>query len=225
MVRHPKKEQKDCNLLGPETARWGSGLPCEGVVAEKFVLSLESLSSLGFEERNVGCPGILVGCPGPLGVFKKVVHPGCRYFCQIDRLQIPLVVGSAIFQERKISPKTKFLGRISRGHPGVIRADIGPKLRSGNSKSWKNKHFGAAIHDPKARTSTTLRDFQKLRSEKLWAEFSFPNFAKFIDKGLCVSIESSDLLAKSPVRMTDLKILGTFWDAGNLRKSLYSEMR
>ena len=28
--------------------------------------------------------------------------------------------------------------------------------------------------DPNARTSTTLRDFQKLRSEKLWAEFSFP---------------------------------------------------
>ena len=27
-------------------------------------------------------------------------------------------------QERKISPKSKFLGRISRGHPGVIRADI-----------------------------------------------------------------------------------------------------
>ena len=27
---------------------------------------------------------------------------------------------------------------------------------------------------PKARTSTTLRGFQKLRSEKLWAEFSFP---------------------------------------------------
>ena len=27
-------------------------------------------------------------------------------------------------RERKISPKRKFLGRISRGHPGVIRADI-----------------------------------------------------------------------------------------------------
>ena len=27
-------------------------------------------------------------------------------------------------QERKISPKRKFLGRTSRGHPGVIRADI-----------------------------------------------------------------------------------------------------
>ena len=31
------------------------------------------------------------------------------------------------------------------------------------------------MHDPKARTSTALRGCQKLRSEKLWAEFSFPN--------------------------------------------------
>ena len=82
-------------------------------------------------------------------------------------------------QERKISPKRKFLGRISRGHPGVhSRGYPGPKLRSGHSKSWKNKHLGADIHDPKARTSTTPRDFQKLRSEKLWAEFSFPVLAQ-----------------------------------------------
>ena len=53
---------------------------------------------------------------------------------------------------RKISPKRKFWGWISRGHPGAIRD----------------------IHHPKARTSTTLRDLPKLRSEKLWAEFSFP---------------------------------------------------
>ena len=64
-------------------------------------------------------------------------------------------------------PRTS--GVHSRGYPGQ-------KLRSGRSKSWKNKHFGADIHDSKARTSTTLRDFQKLRSEKLWAEFSFPTY-------------------------------------------------
>ena len=50
------------------------GLPCEGVVAKNFVLSLESSSSLGFEERNLGCPGnFLPGCPGPLGVLQKFV--------------------------------------------------------------------------------------------------------------------------------------------------------
>ena len=75
----------------------------------------------------------------------------------------------------KNQPKEEVFGtdapRTSGGH---LRGYPGPKLRSGWSKSWKNKHLGADIHDPKARTSTTLRDFRKLRSEKLWAEFSFP---------------------------------------------------
>ena len=65
------------------------------------------------------------------------------------------------------TPRTS--GGHSRGYPG-------PKLRSRCSKSWKNKHVGADIRDPKARTSTTPRDFQELRSEKLWAEFSFPKW-------------------------------------------------
>ena len=78
-------------------------------------------------------------------------------------------------QERNFSPKRKFLGRTSRGHPGVIRADIPTQnFGQGAQNPGKNKHLGADIHDPKARTSTTLRDSQKLRSEKLWAEFSFP---------------------------------------------------
>ena len=50
IVRQEKKSTK-INLLGLETARWGGGLPREGVVAEKFVRSLESLSSL--EESGV----------------------------------------------------------------------------------------------------------------------------------------------------------------------------
>ena len=76
---------------------------------------------------------------------------------------------------QNFSPKRKFWGRISRGHPGVIRADIpaqnfgqGPQ-NLGKTSIW-------------ARTSMTRRhgrprpwDFQKLRSEKLWAEFAFPN--------------------------------------------------
>ena len=67
------------------------------------------------------------------------------------------------------------MGRTSRGHPGVIRADIPTQnFGQGAQNPGKNKHLGADIHDPKARTSTTLRDSQKLRSEKLWAEFSFP---------------------------------------------------
>ena len=70
------------------------------------------------------------------------------------------------------------MGRISRGHPGVIRAEIpAQNFGQGPQNPGKNKHFGADIHDPKARTSTTLRDFQKLWSDKLWAEFSFSMFA------------------------------------------------
>ena len=70
------------------------------------------------------------------------------------------------------------MGRTSRGHPGVIRADIPAQNfgQGGQNPGTKNKHFGADIHDSKARTSTTLKDFQKLRSEKLWPEFSFPKY-------------------------------------------------
>ena len=73
----------------------------------------------------------------------------------------------------KNQPKEEVFGTdIPRTSGGHLRGYPGPKLRSGQSKSWKkNKHLGADIHDPKARTSTSLRDFQKLRSEKLWAEF------------------------------------------------------
>ena len=76
------------------------------------------------------------------------------------------------YQERRISLKREFWGRTSRGHPGSFTRCIpGPKLLSGAVKILeKNKHFGADIHDPKARTSTTLTDFQKFRSEKLRAE-------------------------------------------------------
>ena len=44
-----RKKSTKINFFGPETAWRGGGLPREGVVAEKFVFSLESLSSLGFE--------------------------------------------------------------------------------------------------------------------------------------------------------------------------------
>ena len=80
------------------------------------------------------------------------------------------------YQERKISPKRKFSGRISRGHPGVIRADVpaqnfgqGPR-NSGKTSIWARTSTTRSV-----RTSTTPRDLsEKLRSEKLWAEFSFP---------------------------------------------------
>ena len=58
--------------LGLETARRGWGLPREGVVAEKFVPSLESLSSLGLEQRNLGCAGNFAGISRTPGGVQKV---------------------------------------------------------------------------------------------------------------------------------------------------------
>ena len=67
-----RKKSTKINFLGPETARWGGGFPLEGVVAENFVPALESLSSLGFEERNLGCPRNFAGISRTLGGAQKV---------------------------------------------------------------------------------------------------------------------------------------------------------
>ena len=67
-----RKKSTKINFLGPETARWGGGLPHKGVVAEKFVPSLESLSCLGFEERNLGRPGNFAGMSRTPGGVQKV---------------------------------------------------------------------------------------------------------------------------------------------------------
>ena len=77
-----RRKSTNINFLGPETARWGRGLPREGVVAENFVPSLESLSSLGFEERNPGCPGNFAGMSRtPGGVQKlRAKKSSCAFF-------------------------------------------------------------------------------------------------------------------------------------------------
>ena len=82
--------------------------------------------------------------------------------------------------------------RISRGRPGATDL-VRP------SKSWKNKHFGADVHDPKARTSTTPGGFKKLRSEKLRAEVPFPReggsfFTSSLELSYCIHLEDCSLL-------------------------------
>ena len=67
-----RKKSTKINFLGPETPGWGGGLPREGVGVENFVPSLETLSSLGFEERNLGCPGIFAGMSRTPGGVRKV---------------------------------------------------------------------------------------------------------------------------------------------------------
>ena len=56
LIRQEEKSTK-MNFSGPETDRWSGGLPREGVVAEKFVPSLESLSSLGWKGGNLAWKG------------------------------------------------------------------------------------------------------------------------------------------------------------------------
>ena len=92
-----KKEHKD-KLLGPEIAGWAGGLPREGVGVAKFVPSLASLFSLGFERA-----GILPGSRTPK-VIKSLCNKVCAHF-------------------RPLKTK-KFSGRMSHGHLGVIRADL-----------------------------------------------------------------------------------------------------
>ena len=67
-----RKKSTKIKFLGPETARWGGGLPREGVVAKNSVPALETLSSLGFEERNPGCPGNFAGMSQTPGGVQKV---------------------------------------------------------------------------------------------------------------------------------------------------------
>ena len=85
-----RKKSTKINFLGPETARWGGGLRREWVVAEKFVLSLESLSSLGFEEKNLGCPGNAAGMSRTPGGVQKVFAnkktSSCAFFVPYSKL-------------------------------------------------------------------------------------------------------------------------------------------
>ena len=87
MFRQEKRTK--INFLGPETARWGGGLPHEGVVTEKFVPSLESLSSLGFEEINLGCPGNFAGISRTPGGVQKVCTKNVRAQSSFPKSEAP----------------------------------------------------------------------------------------------------------------------------------------
>ena len=67
-VCQARKKGTKIKFLGSETAQWGGGLPLEGVVAENFVPAWVSKTGIW------DVPGILPGCPGPLGVFEKFVQ-------------------------------------------------------------------------------------------------------------------------------------------------------
>ena len=68
-----KRKSTKINFLVPRLLV--GGVPRKEIGVKRLVPSLESLFSLGFKEReNWDVPGILPGCPGPLGRFKKFVQ-------------------------------------------------------------------------------------------------------------------------------------------------------
>ena len=83
-----RKKSTKIKFLGPETARWGGGLPREGVVAENFVPALETLSSLGFEERNPGCPGNFAGMSRTPGSVQKVCAEKLRAHFSFPKIHL-----------------------------------------------------------------------------------------------------------------------------------------
>ena len=110
------------------------------------------------------------------------IEPVCPVYLPCEGLKgfpgssFPCFLGSRLFVKNEKSAQR---GSFRAGYPADIRGSFARISRPKTSVRAlkileKNKHLGADIHDPKVRTSTTLRDFQKLRSEKLWAEFSFP---------------------------------------------------
>ena len=82
-----------------------------------------------------------------------------------------------LFRNEKWAQRGSFRDGDSADIWGSFAQCPGSKLRAGPPKYWKNMHFGAEIHDPKARTSATPGLVKKLRSEKLWAKFSLPTYA------------------------------------------------
>ena len=91
------------------------------------------------------------------------------------------------FQEQKSSPKRKLSGRICCGHRSFARISWTKTsvraLETLGKQAFQRGHpwpKGADVHD--------LKDFQKLRSEKLWAEFSFLKFRGRVSKTLVLLV-------------------------------------
>ena len=134
----------------------------------------------GYLRRLCGFQGHVV----PLWISASEGHPVQRRLkssaitCRCDRsavvprrlkfIQYRTGVWKGYRSRTKSSPKRKFLGGTSRGHRGVIRADV------------PAQNFGQGGQNP-GKTSISARTSMILRSEELWAEFSFPNRSLFPD--------------------------------------------
>ena len=74
-----RKKSTKINFLGPETAWWGGAVfHAKGWWPKSLRPPLESLPSLGFEERNLGCPGNFAGMSRGPGVQKVCAKKSSR---------------------------------------------------------------------------------------------------------------------------------------------------
>ena len=138
--------------------QWGSGIPCchPPTLNWPSVLVALNLPTIPVVGEGVSRQVSLPRSHGPRA--KSTCH-------DIFKLSSPVLLKGSRFlqrlqtQERKISPKRKFLGRTSCGHPGVIRANI------------PTQNFGQGVQNPGkasilARTSMTRG---RGRPRPIWA--------------------------------------------------------
>ena len=95
------------------------------MVVEKFVPSLESLSSLVGKGGTWDVPGILAGCPGPLCVFKKFVQ---KKFVHIFFVPDNLPFLKPYFLEERGRCGEGFRGGRYRGKKGVSLTNGAQKI-------------------------------------------------------------------------------------------------
>ena len=131
--------------------RWGQG---PGSVNPKFPSGLpfpvsEILEVVAFRDSG----NIFQHFPGTFPEFflGPRTDPGNSHgLLEFSEVRMPSDQG------RKTSPKRKFSGRISRGHPGVTRAGVQVKnFWAGPRNPLTSKHLDTDVHDPNAWTSMT----------------------------------------------------------------------
>ena len=151
----PKKSTK-IKFLGPETAGWGGGLPCEGVGVEKVVPSLESLFSLGFEGGSLACPGNFAGMSRTPGGVQKVCT---TKFVRIFRS----LVSTLLFQPQTVTRHKPHapIEHLARGRLWVDSWSIFGQFRSKMPKPTENRLKTDPLQGPDRRLP--LR-----RGEGLW---------------------------------------------------------
>ena len=103
-----RKKSTKINFLGPETARWGGGLPRAGVGRRVRALP-ESFSSSSCLGRNLGCPENFAGISRTPGGLQKVCAKKFVRVCRSLVLQFPnaVVLNTVVRRSTQMSAKER----------------------------------------------------------------------------------------------------------------------